>query len=405
MNNRNDKNIKLVYEVAKWEFNRWFKLKDQVITLLISAFISLLIFGGKALIEKFSDDKVELVIINSDLLPIKLSNESKIKLIKKEFTEIDKQKKLLAEKEISGILILNDIDNIELTVNKEPAWLGELQEVLTSARQQIKLKQSNISPEQLKNIFQQAQIKMNYTETKRERSSAGEKISAGIFIGLMLLGIFFGLSYQFVAITGEKQLRITEVIASAISPKTWIDGKILGLSLLSLVLLVTSALSTVVFIIVSSMFGSGWYIPFSITNPLLIVKLFILSISGFLLWNTFFSAIAATINDPNTSARSSLMMVPVVPVTIAFFAIGNPDSMAMKILSLFPLTSSPVLSARLVLTDVPFIEILLSLVLLIISIWYLRKAAGKIFSLSILMYGKEPSWKEISRWFKESRKY
>jgi ABC-2 type transport system permease protein len=404
MNNRNDKNIKLVYEVAKWEFNRWFKLKDQIITLLISAFISLLIFGGKALIEIFSDDKVELVIINSDVLPIKLSNESKIKLIKKEFTEIGEQKKLLAEKEISGILILNDIDNIELTVNKEPVWLGELQEGLTSARQQIKLKQSNISPEELKNIFQQAQIKMNYTDTKRERSSAGEKVSAGIFIGLMLLGIFFGLSYQFVAITGEKQLRITEVIASAISPKTWIDGKILGLSLLSLVLLVTSALSTVVFIIVSSLFGSGWYIPFSITNPLLIVKLFILSISGFLLWNTFFSAIAATINDPNTSARSSLMMVPVVPVTIAFFAIGNPDSMVMKILSLFPLTSSPVLSARLVLTDVPFTEILLSLVLLIISIWYLRKAAGNIFSLSILLYGKEPSWKEISRWFKESRK-
>jgi ABC-2 type transport system permease protein len=404
MNKGKSSKIKLTLEVAKWEFNRWFKLKDQIFTLLISAFISLLIFGGKALIEKFSDNKVELVIINSDVLPIKLSYESKIKLIKKEFTEIEEQKKLLAEKEISGILILNDIDNIELTVNKEPTWLGELQKALTSARQQIKLKQSNISQDQLKNIFQQAQIKMIYTEAKREESSAGEKVSAGIFIGLMLLGIFFGLSYQFVAITGEKQLRITEVIASAISPKTWIDGKILGISLLSLVLLLTSALSTVVFIIVSSILGSGWSIPISITNPLLIVVLFILSFSGFLLWNTFFSAIAATISDPNTSARSSLMMVPFIPVAIAFYTLGNPDSLVMKILSLFPLTSSPVLSARLVLTDVPFVEILLSLVLLIISIWYLWKAAEKIFSLSILMYGKEPSWKEISRWFRESRK-
>jgi len=404
MHNGRNSQIKLTLEVVKWEFNRWFKLKDQIITLLISALISLLIFGGKALIEKFSDDKVELVIINSGVLPIKLSNESKIELIKKEFAETDEQKKLLAKKEIGGILILNDIDNIELTVNKEPAWLGELQKALTSARQQIKLKQSNISQEQLKNIFQQAQIKMNYTETKREESSTGEKVSAGIFIGLMLLGVFFGLSYQFVAITGEKQLRITEVIASAISPKTWINGKILGISLLSIVLLVTSVLSTVVFIIVSSIFRSGWSIPLSITNPLLIVALFILSISGFLLWNTFFSAIAATINDPNTSARSSLMMVPVIPVAIAFYALGDPDSLVMKKLSFFPLTSSPVLSARLVLTDVSFIEILLSLILLIVTIWYLRKAAGIIFSLSILMYGKEPSWKEISKWIRESRK-
>ncbi|MBA4406657.1 hypothetical protein C0389_05225 [bacterium] len=402
MNNRNDKNVKLVYEVAKWEFKRWFKLKDQIITLMISALISLLIFGGKALIEKFGDDKVELVIVNSDVLPIKLSIESKIKLLKKEFNEIDEQEKLLSEKEIDGILILYDIDNLELIVNKEPAWLGELQEVLTSAQQQIKLKQSNISQEQLKNIFQQAQIKMNYTGTKKERSSAGDKVSAGIFIGLMLLGIFIGLSYLFVAITGEKQLRITEVIVSAISPQMWIDGKILGISLLSIVLLVTSALSTIIFVIVSSMFGSGWSIPLSITNPSLIVVLFILSVSGFLFWNTFFSAIAATINDPNTSARSSLMMVPVIPVAIAFFALGNPDTLAMKILSFFPLTSSPVLSARMVLTEVSFIEVFLSLLLLILSTWYLRKATGKIFALSILMYGKEPSWKEISRWFKKS---
>ena len=145
MHNGRNSQIKLTLEVVKWEFNRWFKLKDQIITLLISALISLLIFGGKALIEKFSDDKVELVIINSGVLPIKLSNESKIELIKKEFAETDEQKKLLAKKEIGGILILNDIDNIELTVNKEPAWLGELQKALTSARQQIKLKQSNIS--------------------------------------------------------------------------------------------------------------------------------------------------------------------------------------------------------------------------------------------------------------------
>lgn len=341
---------------------------------MVSALISLIIFGGKALIEKFSNNRVELVIINSDLLPLKLSNGSKIELIKKEFTERDEQKKLLAKKEIDGILILNDIDNIELTVNNEPAWLGELEKALTSAQQQIKLKQSNISQEQLNNIFQQAQIKMNYTETKREKSSTGEKVTAGIFIGLMLVGVFFGLSYQFVSITGEKQLRITEVITSAISPETWIDRKIIGLS-----------------------------IPLSIANPSLIFALFILAISGFLLWNTFFSAIAATISDPNTSARSSLMMVPIIPVAIAFYALGNPDSLMMKILSFFPLTSSPVLSARLVLTDVSFIEVLISLMIIIITIWYLRKAAGKIFSLSILMYGKEPSWKEISKWIRESR--
>lgn len=402
MNNRNDKNVKLVYEVAKWEFNRWFKLKEQIITLLIGAIISLLIFGGKSLIEEFSDKEIKIVVINSATLPIKMNKESNIKLLEKEKNGIESQKILLIEKKIDGILLIKDVDNAELTVNKEPAWIGSIQEALNSTRQQIKLEQSNISPDQLKNILKGLDMKLIYTGVQKEESSVGEKITAGIFIGLMLIGIFLGLTYQFVAITGEKQLRITEVIVSAVSPQTWIDGKILGVSLLSLALLVTYSLSSVVFVFVSSLFGSGWSLPFVLTNPVLIIGLFLFSISGFFFWNTFFSAIAATINDPNTSARGSLIMVPCIPVAIAFFALGNPDSFTMKIFSLFPLTSAPVISARLVLTDVSFIEIFFSLVLLILSTWYLRKAAGKIFALSILMYGKEPSWKEISRWFKKS---
>jgi len=98
------------------------------------------------------------------------------------------------------------------------------------------------------------------------------------------------------------------------------------------------------------------------------------------------------------------MMVPAIPIAIAFFALGNPDSIAMKLLSLFPLTSTPVISARMVLTEVSIIEILISLILLLVFTWYLRKAAGKIFAISVLMYGKEPTWREISKWFSAARK-
>jgi ABC-2 type transport system permease protein len=397
------KNLKLVVEVAKWEFNRWFKLKEQVITIFIGALISLLFFGGKSLLDKVSDEEIKIALISSDI-HLNIGAESNIKFHKIKSVEIDSQKKLLAEGEIDGILEIIDIENAELTVNKEPFWLGFVKEALNSARQQIKLEQSNISSDQLKDIFRETEIKLNYTGVKKEKSSTGDSFAAGIFIVLMLLGVFLGLAYQFIAITGEKQLRITEVIVSAISPQTWIDGKIIGISLLSLSMLVTYSITSVVFVLISSLFGSGWSLPLVITNPALLIGLFIFTLAGFFFWNTFFSAIAATINDPNTSARGSLMMVPVIPVAIAFFAFKNPDSVTMKILSIFPLTSAPVISLRMVLTEVTIIEIVISLSLLIISTWYLRKAAGRIFSLSILMYGKEPSWGEISKWFRESTK-
>lgn len=401
---KSDKNVKLVFEVAKWEFKRWFKLKEQVITIVVGALLSLLIFGGQSLLTKISDKQTEIAFINNSKLQLNIDKETKIKLFKNEISQLDSLKSLLLENKIDGILVITDIDTAELFVNKEPSWFNTIQEYLTRERQQIKIEESNISAERLSDIFKQLEIKLNYSGQQKEKSGSGEKIASGIFIGLMLVGIFLGLAYQFVAITGEKQLRITEVIVSAISPQTWIDGKILGISFLSLTMLITYSITSIVFVFISGLFGSGWSIPITITNPLLIIGLFIFSLAGFFFWNTFFSAIAATINDPNTSARGSLMIVPAIPIAIAFFTLGNPDSIAMKLLSFFPLTSTPVISARMVLTEVSILEILFSLILLLVFTWYLRKAAGKIFALSVLMYGKEPTWREISKWFSESGK-
>lgn len=67
------------------------------------------------------------------------------------------------------------------------------------------------------------------------------------------MGVFLGLACQFIAINGEKNLRITGVIVSAVSPQTWIDGKILGL--------------------------------------------LFFAIAGFFLWNIIFAAIAETIAE------------------------------------------------------------------------------------------------------------
>lgn len=218
----------------------------------------------------------------------------------------------------------------------------------------------------------------------------------------MLFGVFISLAYQLAAITGEKQLRITELVVSAISPQTWIDGKILGISLLSLVTMVFYSFGSIFFVMISAAFGSGWSIPVLINNPALVLLLLIISIIGFFFWNIFFTAIAATINDPNTSARGSIMFIPIIPVSLAYFAIANPNSGFIKFLSVFPVTSPTILSARLVLTEVPALEIIFSIILLFISMWYMRKLAAKIFATSILLSGKEPEWKEIMKWLRQS---
>ena len=95
-------------------------------------------------------------------------------------------------------------------------------------------------------------------------------------------------------------------------------------------------------------------------------------------------------------------MAPFVPVGFALFALKNPDTLVMKILSLTPFTSPAVLAARLVLTEVAWWEVPLALLLLGLSAWLFRSASGRIFRLGMLMHGKEPTFKEVMRWVREA---
>jgi ABC-2 type transport system permease protein len=288
-------------------------------------------------------------------------------------------------------------------VYKLPLWKSELAQYLTQARIQTRIRLLNITPDQFSDAFRSFSINVIFDENAHKPLSLAEKIAAGIVITLMLVSVILSLAYQFVAITGEKQLRVTEQIISAVSPQQWIDGKILGVSVYAFASLITYVISILIFVLFSGLFGPGWEIPVEITQPYIIVLLAFLGLCGLLFWNTFFAAFAATINDPNTSARGSLIFLPVVPtVIVVLLASKNPDTILMQVLSVFPVTSPAALASRLVLTEVQAWEIVAAFILLGISIWFMRIVAGKIFHLGVLMYGKEPSFKEILRWIREA---
>lgn len=389
-----------VFEIARWEFQRWFKWKDQFLSLAVSLLLALAIWGGMALLSA-DKDAVKLSIIGREHLPFDMPAVSRFELRSTEPTEEARLREQVGRGEIDGLLLIRSIDEVELLVQKEPFWKSEIVERLTEARRQKKIQELRLLPAQLADALRPISLKVMIHEGGQQPASTAEKIAAGVVICVMLIGVFTGAAYQFVAITGEKQMHVTEMIISAITPQQWIDGKILGISAYALAFTVTTATSVILFVFVSQVFGSGWSIPVEITNVWIILALALLAFAGFLFWNTIYATISATINDPNTSARGSLLLVPFLPVAFTIFAFKNPDSLGMRIFSYIPFTSPAVLPARLVLTEVPWWEVGVALLLLGLSIWFFRTASGKIFHLGMLMHGKEPSLKEMWRWVRE----
>jgi ABC-2 type transport system permease protein len=396
-------NLKIVIEIARWEFFRWFKVKDLIVTIVIFAAMGLFYAGTTTLGKKTSENKVKIVVLKNDMISLSLDTSRRIELLPAAGTTEQSLREALVRREIDGILIVKNLEQAEIIVVKEPTWKTELHQYLTQERRRAKMEAMQISPEQLSDIFSPVSLTVSYHELSAAPTSIADKIAAIALIVLMLIGVFYSVGSQFVAITGEKQLRVTEQIISAVSPQQWVDGKLLGISAFSFIRVVNFAVGMLVSFYISKYFGMEFDIPIEITNVYVLLLVAVMSIGGFLFWNAFFAAIAATINDPNTSSRSALLFVPFIPAfSSAFLALKDPDTALMQVLTIFPLTSPAVLPARLVLTEVPFWEIAAAIVVLGLSAWMLRLAAGKIFHVGMLMYGKEPRLSELIKWIRKS---
>lgn len=116
-----------------------------------------------------------------------------------------------------------------------------------------------------------------------------------------------------------------------------------------------------------------------------------------------FAAIGAAVDSEQDTQQ---FMLPVMaPIMIGYFlnirVMENPDSTIAMIGSMFPLTAPINMVSRIAATQVPIIQIITSLGLMILTFIGLMWLAAKIYRVGILMYGKKPSYKELAKWIRQ----
>lgn len=388
------------WQVARWEFRRFVKPKQLLVSLVITLILGVAGYMFARLARNSAQGDVAVAVIGGEELSLPGRSADGVVFVSHPASARDSLLREVARRNVDGVLEVVGADNATLHVRRERPWRSRVEREYAQARQAIRLGEAGLTRTQLEALVAPPSLEVRVMDA--ERGGKAARLTAAAASGAVLYGVFMAMALMLVSVTAEKQLRVTEQLIATIRPQEWIDGKIIGIALTAMVNVVLMALSAILFLAGRALATGRWSAPQAIDNPVLLGTILLFALLGFAFWLSFFGAIAATIDDPNTSSRGPLMFVPILFQGAGFMILSNPDSTFARTLSIIPLTASGAMPIRLASSDVAPWEVALSAALLLAGVLILRRLAGRVFALGMLMTGKEPSWSEVRRWMRET---
>ncbi|MBW8350663.1 ABC transporter permease [Bacillus sp. IITD106] len=400
-------------KVAKWEIKRNMMNKSFIISLLLTPALFMFFFFVPQLfsgedkseeVDVFVSDELGVwddvkAIVDSQGLNWNLQltdlTESEMK---KEATNTENTVYIpLTEKSLEQGLI-----NLYMSDDVDENFTYEAYTLEAPLRQQ-QIDRLGLSEDQ-KNVIakgisvQQADLGAagESGESAEDGSDPLKRVIPAAFAGIILFSIVMTGMMIFTSASQEKKEKVAEIILSSVTPGELMQGKIIGYFVLGI--------TQVVVWLAVGLPLVAWKLDLPLMEYLLVPELLlllVLAISGYLLFSSIFVAIGATVEDMTATSnfQGIVMMLPFLPLIFIGPIISDPSGIIAKIGSFFPLTSPAVWIIRLSMLDEwPWIEIVIAIAILFVTIWFMMKAAGKIFKIGILMYGKNATPKEIWKW-------
>ncbi len=326
---------------------------------------------------------------------------------------------------------LNEADHAQIKVHSQSAVnlfvKSALEKKINAAVEKKRLIAANIDPEIYKNIKADIEIENAIDSGKGEKKGiAGVAYAVSFVAGILIYMIL--LIYGTMVMRGvmeEKTNRIAEVIVSSAKPFQLMLGKIIGIGAVGITqfaiwIVVMGLLQLVIPLLFPDVFRQlsdpavtaaaqqvnsgklGIILEGLHSLPIgLILFCFIFYfLGGYLLYAALFAAIGSVVSEDQQEAQQLVFPV-MMPLILGFVimtkAINDPDSGIALFGSLFPLTSPVVMMGR-ITYGVPWWQLGLSMLLLVLSFLFFTWITAKIYRTGILLYGKKVSWREMWRW-------
>jgi len=227
------------------------------------------------------------------------------------------------------------------------------------------------------------------------------------FVYLLWLSVVMMAGHLMTSTIEEKTSRVIEVLLSSVSPFEFMLGKLIGLAAAGMtMILVWIGSGFLAFTAVQNQtmhqIGMGIASGFSGVTAFWFLGFFFI---GFLFFASLFVGIGSVCNTirETQNLTQPIMFVLVIPLILMPFVTNNPDHIIVVIASFFPPFTPFVIMNRIPASPpAPLWQVVLAALLMVASTWLMIRAAGRVFRIGVLMYGKPPTLPELLRWARQS---
>lgn len=209
-------------------------------------------------------------------------------------------------------------------------------------------------------------------------------------------------------VAAEKSSRAMEVLITSVKPSSMMFGKVIGSGLAGLTQLVLVFGASALFYNMNAAYWGDNYMIKSIFNvPLhLLGYMLIFFVLGFFIYAFLYGAIGSTaskVEDINTSVMPlTFLFIAAFVVVVISMSSGTVENAAMKVCSFIPFTSPIAMFTRIAMSTVPVYEIIISIVILIVSVFGIGVLSAKIYRVGVLIYGSAPKISTILKAMKNA---
>jgi ABC-2 type transport system permease protein len=219
---------------------------------------------------------------------------------------------------------------------------------------------------------------------------------AGSFAVLILLSmsIFFSAGFLQQGTVEDRQNRVMEVLLSSVTAEQLLAGKLLGLGAAGL-------LQVGLYILLIIVPGATLLSLFQVPVGNLMLSLVYFAI-GYTLFACLMGAVGMVARTQQETAQLSALwtVTAVSPMWFMMAISAEPNGILSRGLSFFPLTSPVTMILRLSTGTVPAIDVVISIVIGVVAIYFALRGAARVFRAATLMYGKRPTLPELVRWLR-----